>query len=140
MNVDQADNSYHFGVFDENDMNLYTANFLSNGLVQEFGFSDNDARWYTPGMYTNPEEVPDGEAWEKAQVSLAETIEKVNPGIMALVGPMRVFRIFDVGDRMYLLIVADPLDPDYECGMDIIAILYPDGRCELRDFSCYGAG
>ena len=140
MSVDRADNSYHYGVFDEDDVNVYAANFLSNGLVQQFGYSDSDDRWHTEGMYTNPEEVPDPEAWKKAQDYLAETVDRINPGIMALVGPMQVNRIFDVGDRMYLIISAEALDPAYECGLDIIAVLYPDGRCELKDFSCYGAG
>ena len=37
MSVDNADNRYHFSVFNEEGWEIYTAHFLSNGAVQAIG-------------------------------------------------------------------------------------------------------
>jgi len=38
------------------------------------------------------------------------------------------------------IISALPLDAAYDGNLLIVAILYADGRCEVIDYSCYGAG
>ena len=139
MNVDKADGSYHFGIYDDTDANVYSANFLGNGLVQAIGFYDKDERWLTKGRFTELNEL-DAERWAKSLDQIAAAVDKLNPGIMKLVGPMEKQRIIDVGDKIYLMLYAAPLDPEYVVGMHITAILYPDGTCVLKEFSCYGAG
>lgn len=140
MSVDRTDNSYHFGIFDDEDRELYSANFLSNGLIQEISFSDDDTRWYTEGKYTIPKTLISQPVWEKVQAKLGETIEKLDPGILTMVGPMQIERIIDVGDKAYLIISAPALDETFDTGLNLIAIVFPDGECQLQHFSCYGAG
>ena len=141
MSVDHSDESYHFGIFDDKGACVYSANFLSNGLVQAVTFYDYDARWYTDGQFTEPDpDRLDKEAWAKVQAWITERAEKLDPGVLELVEPMAAWRIRDVGDRQYISISAEPKEEGYEAGLNVTVILAEDGGISLVDYSLYGLG
>ena len=139
MNVDRQDGSYHFSISDENEAAIYCANFLSNGLIQQIGYYENDSEWASEGLRRDGKTLK-AEAWESAESQIIEQVERLVPGALALVKPLNVFQIIDFGDRQYLIIYAEPLDPAIETGVNITAVLEADGTCRLLDYSCYGAG
>ena len=140
MNIDEHDQSYHFDIHDAEGIPLYNANFLSNGLIQQIGFTDADlSRAVEQGVRRGGDEL-EADRWESARKQLEEQTEKVEPGILALVEEMEVYSMIDAGDKLYLMIYAAPKDPEKESGLNLTGILYEDGTCKLMDFSCYGAG
>lgn len=138
INVDEHDMSYHMSINNEEGRDLYTANFLSNGVIQQIGYNDLDDRKYSGSRMDGAD--LDGAVWEQAESQLAAQLEKLAPGVLELLEPLQVEEYIDVGDKQYLFIYTAPLDPDYDVVTCIIAVLYPEGNCELMDYSCYGAG
>ena len=138
LNVDEHDMSYHIAINNEEGRDLYTANFLSNGVIQQIGYNDLDDRKYS-GTRMDGADLDEAD-WEQAKGQLTAQLEKLAPGVLELLEPLHVDDYIDVGDKQYLFIYASPLDPDYDVVTCIIAVRYPDGRCELMDYSCYGAG
>ena len=138
LNVDEHDMSYHIAINNEEGRDLYTANFLSNGVIQQIGYNDLDDRKYS-GTRMDGADLDEAD-WEQAKNQLTAQLEKLAPGVLELLEPLHVDDYIDVGDKQYLFIYASPLDPDYDVVTCIIGIRYPDGRCELMDYSCYGAG
>ena len=138
INVDEHDMSYHMSIDNEAGRNLYTANFLSNGVIQEIGYNDLDDRKYSGSRMDGAD--LDETVWEQAKGQLTEQIEKLAPGVLELLEPLKVEDYIDVGDKQYLYIYAMPLDPAYDVATCIIAVLDAEGNCELMDYSCYGAG
>ena len=140
MSVDLRDVSYHYGLIGD-DGRDYSANFLSNGVVQAIWYSDNDERWYTEGQFTQPEpDSLDAETWEKTKAWLEELAEKLDPGVTELIYPMYIWQIRDVGDRKYLFISADAKADDCESGLNATVILFADGSCQVHEYSLYGQG
>ena len=138
MNVDEHDMSYHMSINNEEGRDLYTANFLSNGVIQEIGYNDLDDRKYSASRMDGAD--LDEAVWEQAKGQLTEQIEKLAPGVLELLEPLKVEDYIDVGDKQYLYIYSMPLDPAYDVATCIIAVLDAEGNCELMDYSCYGAG
>jgi len=140
MNIDEHDQSYHFDIHDAEGIALYNANFLSNGVIQQIGYTDVDlARAVEQGVRRSGDEL-EADRWEPARKQLEEQAETIAPGIMELVETPEVYAMIDAGDKLYLMIYAAPKDPEYESGLNLTGILYEDGTCKLMDFSCYGAG
>ena len=138
LDIDHHDTSYHFAIKDQDDMSLYNVGFLSNGVIQHISLRDSD-----PDRYSGERKDGtglDSETWEKAKGWISDWVEKASPGILELVEPLSVYSILDNGDKQRLFISAMPLDPEDGGNINIIAILYADGRCEIIDYSCYGAG
>ena len=69
----------------------------------------------------------------EAKSRITEWVEKVSPGILEVVEPLSIYSILDNGDKQRLFINALPLDPAYDGSINIVAVLYPDGRCEIFD-------
>ena len=139
INVDPHDESWHCGIFDGNNIELYGVSFLSNGVVQMLSYPDRDSRRYADNFRREGSELDAGR-WEQAEGLITEWVEKVSPGILDLVEPMKVNTFVDVGDKLYLFISANPLDSDLNGYINIIAIICEDGHCEIMEYSCYGAG
>ena len=139
MAVDEHDHSYHFAIFNEEGHSLYDANFLSNGLVQQIGWNDLDFRRTTEGQVVRRDTLDD-EVWQRAETQLIPQIETIAPGVTALVEPLRLDKVLDVGDRQYLILYAEPADPEMEAGLSIFAVIDEDGNCIPMEYSCYGAG
>ena len=138
MLFDQHDRSYHFSINNEDNMALYNAGFLSNGVIQHISVTDTDPERYS-GTRKDGTEL-DAETWEKAKEQITAWVEKVSPGILKLVEPLTAYSVLDNGKTMRLFVAAMPLDAELAGSINIVAILYPDGRCEIIDYSCYGAG
>ena len=69
-----------------------------------------------------------------------EALARSGIGVLDLVEPLKVWSVLDNGETQRLFISALPLDAAYDGSLHIVAILYADGRCEVIDYSCYGAG
>ena len=136
---DQHDSSWHCALYDENMYELYGASFLSNGVIQQIIDLSPDPAWYTEGVRKEGSEL-DAEKWEQAKEQIAERLNKAAPGIMDLVKPMVVDSVIEVGDKQYLIIYAEPLDSEMDSGLNLTVILYEDGHCDMKDYSCYGNG
>ena len=140
MNIDPVDESYHIGIV-RNEVGVYSANFLNNGLVQALAYSNSDARWYTAGEYTEVEPAALDEAvWTRVREWVADKAEKLDPGIMDLVEPMEAWQIRDVGDAMYISILAVPKGDEFESGLNVTVAVYRDGRIVMVEYSLYGLG
>lgn len=139
MAVDHHDNSYHYGIYTTDGIALYNVGFLSNGVIMHIGCRVNDPRRYADDARKDPSEL-DPKVWEQAKVKITEWVEKVSPGVLALLQPMDVYSVIDVGDRQYLFIAAMPLDAEYDGCLSLIAIVEADGSVRIMDYSLYGAG
>ena len=139
MEIDQHDNSYHFGICNADGIALYNVSFLSNGVIQQISRRDTDPRRFDDSALKKPSEL-DPETWEQAKAKITEWVEKVSPGVLALVNPMEVYSVRDIGDRLYLYIGALPLDTENHGSLNIVAIIFEDGSVGLLDYSLYGAG
>ena len=137
--LDQHDNSWHCSVYDEYMVGLYGASFLNNGVIQQILDSVPDPTRDTEGVRKAGSEL-DAEKWGQAKEQIVEWLNKAAPGILNLVEPMIVDSVIEVADKQYLVIHADPLDPDMASGLNLIVILYADGHCDIKEYSCYGAG
>jgi len=138
MEIDHHDNSYHYGINNAEGMALYNVGFLSNGVIQHISYRVSDPRRFD--NITRTELSGQDETMEQAKVWIAEWVEKVSPGVLALVEPMNVYAVSDVGDRQYLFIAAQPLDAEHDGSLSIIAIVFEDGSFGIMDYSLYGAG
>lgn len=138
LDIDRHDTSYHFAILNMDDQAQYNVGFLSNGVVQHISRKDKDPLRYT-GERKDGSGLDAG-AWEKAKETIAEWVEKLSPGVLDLVEPLKVWSVLDNGETQRLFISALPLDAAYDGSLHIVAILYADGRCEVIDYSCYGAG
>ena len=135
---DDHDKSYHIAINNNDDMALYNASFLSNGVIQQISRRDPDPNRFD-GVRKDGAEL-DSETWEKVKSGIDGWVEQVSPGILELVEPLSVFSILENGDTKRLFISAMPLDPGDSGSISIIVILHPDGQWEITDYSCYGAG
>ena len=138
LDIDRHDTSYHFSILNMDDQAQYNVGFLSNGVIQHISKKDKDPLRYT-GERKEGSALDDG-TWEKAKDAITEWVEKVSPGVLELVEPLKVYSVLDNGETQRLFISALPLDPEYDGNLHIVVILYADGRCEVTDYSCYGAG
>lgn len=138
INYDKRENSYHFMILDENRCACYTADFFSNGVVQQLHSFDPDktAEALELVTYRDASELADG-SWDAAGEQISEQVEKLAPGLLKLMEPLCLDCIRDTGDRQELTVFAAPLDPEWKTCLSIGAILYPDNRCELKSFSLY---
>ena len=139
IKVDHHDESWHCTVFDDNQIELYGAGFLSNGVIQHLSYPDPDTGWFSAGDRKNGSEL-EAEKWEQAKGRITEWVNRISPGILDLAEPLKVDTFIDTGDKLYLLIFASPLDPELNGYINIVAVIYEDGRCGIMDYSCYGAG
>lgn len=139
MAVDHHDNSYHYGIYTADGIALYNVGFLSNGVIMHISCRVNDPRRYADDARKDPSEL-DPKVWEQAKARISEWVEKVSPGVLALLQPMDVYSVIDVGDRQYLFIAAMPLDAENDGCLSIIAIVEADGSVRIMDYSLYGAG
>lgn len=136
IQMDHQDESWHCSIFDENDAELYATGFLSNGVIQHFGYYDPDPR------LSNPERRDDmaDEIWEQEKDRISAMVEEVSPGILELVEPLSAYSFIDLGDKQYLYIGAMPLNEELDGCIEIIAVLYENGDREFMQYSTYGAG
>lgn len=139
ISVDPHDDSWHCSVLDEQNIVLYSAGFLSNGVVQMLSYPDRDSGRYLDNVRQEGAEL-NAAKWELARNLVTEWMEKIVPGILDLAESLNVTTFIDTGDKLYLFISANPLDPDLSGYINLIAILNEDGRCAIMDYSCYGAG
>ncbi len=139
IRTDHHDESWHCSVFDENMTELYGAGFLSNGVIQHLFCPGPDPRLITEGVRKDGSALDAGR-WAEAKRQIAEWVEKTSPGILALAEPLHLNTVIDSGNVQCLLVDAMPLDPELSGSINIIAVLYEDGHCEIMDYSCYGAG
>ena len=137
--LDQHDGSWHCGLFNEDKYELYGANFLNNGVIQQIINLEPDPVRDTEGVRKTGSEL-DAEKWEQAKEQIAKWLNKAVPGILNLVEPMIVDSVIEVADEQYLVIHADPLDSEITSGLNLIVILYVDGHCDIIEYSCHGAG
>ena len=138
LDIDRHDTSYHFAILNMDDQAQYNVGFLSSGVIQHISRRDKDPLRFS-GERKEGSGLDAG-AWEKAKGAITEWVEKISPGVLELVEPLNVYSILDNGETQRLFISALPLDPEYDGNLHIVAILYADGRCEVIDYSCYGAG
>ena len=137
--LDQHDNSWHCSVYDEHMVGLYGASFLNNGVIQQILDSVPDPARDTEGVRKAGSEL-EAEKWEQAKEQISKWLNKAAPGILNLVEPMIVDSVIEVADKQYLVIHADPLDSEITSGLNLVVILYADGHCDIKEYSCYGAG
>ena len=140
VSFDKRDNSYHFLIKDENLCVLYTASFLSNGVVQEISSHEpaTAAERHENVTYRDGPEL-EANRWDTARKQIAEQAEELAPGILEQVEPLYVNDFRDYGDRQVLMVYASPLDPECDTHLRIEAVLYQDDRCELKGFSIFDA-
>ena len=132
-------NSWHCSVYDEHMVGLYGASFLNNGVIQQILDSVPDPARDTEGVRKAGSEL-EAEKWEQAKEQISKWLNKAAPGILNLVEPMIVDSVIEVADKQYLVIHADPLDSEITSGLNLVVILYVDGHCDIKEYSCYGAG
>lgn len=137
--LDQHDNSWHCSVYDEHMVGLYGASFLNNGVIQQILDSVPDPARDTEGVRKAGSEL-EAEKWEQAKEQISKWLNKAAPGILNLVEPMIVDSVIEVADKQYLVIHADPLNSEITSGLNLVVILYADGHCDIKEYSCYGAG
>ncbi len=137
--LDQHDNSWHCGLFNEERRELYGVSFLDNGVIQQIDDLTPDPDWNSEGVRKESSELDAGR-WEQAKEQIVEWLNKAAPGVLNLVEPMSVDSVMDVAGKQYLTIHAEPLDPEMSSGLNLYVVLYEDGHCEIKEYSCYGAG
>lgn len=139
MAFDKHDNSYHYGIYNADGFALYNVGFLSNGVIMHISYRVDDPRRFADNARQDPAGL-DPAVLDNARSKIAEWIEKVSPGVLALVEPLDIYSALDVGGRQYLLISAMPLDAGYAGYISVIAIIFEDGHVGIMDYSLYGAG
>ena len=139
MVFDRHDKSYHYSISNQDGFALYNVGFLSNGVIQHISYRVSDPRRFADDARKDPAGLEPA-VWEDAKARIDEWMEKVSPGILALVEPLKVYSVVDVGDRLYLFISAMPLDPSHAGYVSLIAMYDADGHVGIMDYSLYGAG